>query len=349
VSLTIGYKASAEQFPPAELARYAVLAEQVGFDSVFVSDHVQPWRERGGHAPAALPWLSYVAARTERVLLGTSVLTPTFRYHPGVIAQEVATLAELAPGRIVLGVGTGEALNEQVMGVLPDGWPPFGARLARLREAVDLMRRLWAGERVTAADGATWPVAGLRLYDLPPQPIPIWIAGAGPKIAGVAGSLGDGFIATSGKGRELYVDDLLPAVAAGLAQRTVGPPQRTVGPPHPTYQRMLELKVSYDPDRARALENCRFWAPLSLPPQTKHSLGDAAAMEAAADALPIEQVARRWIVASAPEQVVAAAAEYVEMGFTHLVVHGPGPDQERFLRGFAADVLPALRALGRSA
>lgn len=336
--LKIGYKASAEQFGPVELARYAVLAEEVGLDSVFVSDHVQPWRERGGHGPAALPWLSWVAARTERVMLGTSVLTPSFRYHPGVIAQEIATMACLAPGRVVLGVGTGEALNEQAMGVLPDGWPKFAARLARLREAVDLMRRLWSGERVTAVEGSVWPVAGLRLYDLPPQPVPVWVAAAGPKIARFAGAVGDGFIATSGKGRELYADELLPGVAAGLAER-VGGPRAT------TYERMLELKCSYDPDPARALENCRFWAPLSLPAETKHSLGDPAAMEAAADELPIEQVARRWIVASSPEEVVAAAGEYVEMGFTHLVVHGPGADQERFLRSFARDCLPGLREL----
>lgn len=338
--LRIGYKASAEQFGPAELARYAVLAEELGLDSVFVSDHVQPWRERGGHAPAALPWLSWVAARTERVTLGTSVLTPTFRYHPGVIAQELATLAGLAPGRIVLGVGTGEALNEQVMGVFPDGWPAFSRRMARLAEAVELLRRLWAGERVSAPAGSSWPVSGLRLYDPPPEPIPVWVAGAGPKIATFAGRVGDGFIATSGKGRALYAEELLPAVEAGLGQRPEPPPA--------PYERMLELKVSYDPDPERALADCRFWAPLSLPADTKHSLGDAAAMEAAADELPIEEVARRWIVASRPEQVVDAAREYVELGFTHLVIHGPGADQERFLRTFARDALPALRELGRA-
>lgn len=336
--LRIGYKASAEQFGPAELARYAVLAEELGFDSVFVSDHVQPWRERGGHAPAALPWLAWVAARTERVVLGTSVLTPTFRYHPGVIAQELATLAGLAPGRIVLGVGTGEALNEAVMGVLPGGWPAFSARMARLAEAVELLRRLWSGERVSAAEGAFWPVSGLRLYDPPPEPIPVWVAGAGPKIATFAGRVGDGFIATSGKGHDLYAQELLPAVAAGLGQRAQAPAA--------PYERMLELKCSYDPDPQRALADCRFWAPLSLPAQTKHSLGDAAAMEAAADELPIEEVARRWVVASSPEQVVAVARGYVDLGFTHLVLHGPGADQERFLRAVARDVLPALRALG---
>ncbi len=362
VPLRIGYKASAEQFGPVDLASYAVLAETLGFDSVWVSDHVQPWRHRGGHAPASVPLLGFLAARTARVLLGTSVLTPTFRYHPGVLAQEFATLAGLAPGRVALGVGTGEALNEQVMGALPGAretpggsWPPFSARLARLVEAVTLMRRLWAGEAVTAsqpsgqgsesgpADTPYWPVRDLRLYDPPPAPIPVYVAGGGPKIARVAGRLGDGFIATSGKGRTLYEDQLMPAVAAGLAEHD---PARTRG--SAPYDRMIELKVSYDPDPARALDNVRFWAPLSLPAETKNSLGDPAAMEAAADALPLEQVAARWVVASRPEEVVDAAREYIALGFTHLVLHGPGADQERFLRTVAADVLPALSALGRA-
>src|SRR4051794_11444981 len=102
--IRFGYKASAEQFPPAELLGYGVQAERLGFDSVFISDHLQPWRHDGGHAPAALPWLGALAARTERVLIGTSVLTPTFRYHPAVVAQAFATLGCLAPGRVVLGV-----------------------------------------------------------------------------------------------------------------------------------------------------------------------------------------------------------------------------------------------------
>ncbi len=349
VRLRVGYKASAEQFSPAELASFAEVAEDLGFDSVWLSDHVQPWRHRGGHAPASVPLLGFLAARTERVLLGTSVLTPTFRYHPGVLAQEFATLAGLAPGRVALGVGTGEALNEQVMGVLPHAheepggrWPPFGERLARLAEAVALMRRLWAGERVTATghEGRDpyWPVTDLRLYDPPPQPIPVYVAGGGPKIARFAGALGDGFIATSGKGRELYADKLLPAVAEGLTERPDGAPA--------SYDRMLELKCSYDPDPRRALENVRFWAPLSLPAEAKHSLSDPVAMEAAADALPIEQVASRWVVASRPEDVVEAAREYVELGFTHLVLHGPGADQERFLRRVADEALAGLRELG---
>ena len=144
--LRLGYKASAEQFAPADLLSFGVAAERLGLDSVAVSDHFQPFRHDGGHSPASLPWLGALAAQTSRVLVGTSVLTPTYRYHPAVVAQAFATLGCLAPGRVFLGLGSGEAMNE----VAPTGvdWPGAGERLERLREAVALIRQLWTGEQV---------------------------------------------------------------------------------------------------------------------------------------------------------------------------------------------------------
>jgi len=147
VDLKLGYKASAEQFGPRELVELGVLAEEHGMDSAAVSDHFQPWRYTGGHAPFALSWMTAVGERTKRIVLGTSVLTPTFRYNPAVTAQAFATMACLYPDRIILGVGTGEALNEIATGY--DGqWPEVKERFARLREAVRLMRALWKGDRV---------------------------------------------------------------------------------------------------------------------------------------------------------------------------------------------------------
>src|SRR4051794_28519470 len=181
-----GYKASAEQFGPAELLRYAVTAEERGFDSVFVSDHFQPWRHDGGHAPAALPWLGALVARTERVTVGTSVLTPTFRYHPAVVAQAFATLGCLAPGRVVLGVGSGESLNEVPLGV---AWPEVKERFARLKEAVTLIRRLWSEDRVTF-EGAYYRTELATIYDKPEQP-PLYIGASGPAAARLAGRVAD--------------------------------------------------------------------------------------------------------------------------------------------------------------
>ena len=167
--LRLGYKASAEQFAPPDLLAFALAAERLGLDSVAVSDHFQPFRHVGGHSPASLPWLGAVAASTSRILVGTSVLTPTYRYHPAVVAQAFATLGCLAPGRIFLGLGSGEAMNE----VAPTGtaWPGSGERLERLREAVALIRRLWTGEQVHF-EGQWYRTGGAVIYDLPSRADP---------------------------------------------------------------------------------------------------------------------------------------------------------------------------------
>ncbi|CAM4209962.1 glucose-6-phosphate dehydrogenase (coenzyme-F420) [Nocardia ninae] len=332
--LKLGYKASAEQFGPRELVEIAVLAEEHGLDSATVSDHFQPWRHKGGHAPFSLAWMAAVGERTERIQLGTSVLTPTFRYNPAVIAQAFATMGCLYPDRIMLGVGTGEALNEIATGYKGE-WPEFKERFARLREAVELMRALWTGDRVDFA-GEYYNTVGASIYDVPKGGIPVYVAAGGPLVARYAGRAGDGFICTSGKGMELYTEKLMPAVAEGAAKAG-----RTVE----DIDRMIEIKISYDTDPELALENTRFWAPLSLTPEQKHSITDPIEMEAAADALPIEQIAKRWIVASDPDQAVDLIKPYLDAGLNHLVFHAPGHDQRRFLDLFQRDLAPRLRAL----
>lgn len=333
--LRLGYKASAEQFGPRELVELAVAAEAAGMDSATVSDHFQPWRHEGGHAPFSLAWMAAVGERTERIVLGTSVLTPTFRYNPAVIAQAFATMGCLYPGRVFLGVGTGEALNEIATGFTGE-WPAFKERFARLRESVRLMRELWRGDRVDFA-GEYYRTDGASIYDVPDDGIPVYIAAGGPVVAKYAGRAGDGFICTSGKGEELYKDKLMPAVAEGAAAA-----ERDAD----GIDKMIEIKISYDPDPALALENTRFWAPLSLTAEQKHSIDDPIEMERAADALPIEQVAKRWIVASDPDEAVAKVADYVGWGLNHLVFHAPGHDQRRFLQLFKTDLEPRLRRLG---
>lgn len=333
VSLRIGYKASAEQFGPRKLVELAVQAELRGLDSVVVSDHFQPWRHTGGHAPFSIAWMSAVGERTSRVMLGTSVLTPTLRYQPAVVAQAFATMACLFPGRVMLGVGTGEALNEiPATGI---EWPEFRERFARLREAVELIRALWREERVSFT-GTYYRTVNATVYDRPGRPIPIYVAAGGPLVAKYAGRVGDGFICTSGKGMELYQDKLLPAVDDGLAAAGRGPA---------SIDRMIEIKLSYDPDPGRALENTRFWAPLSLTGEQKAALGDPQEMEQAADALSIEQIASRWIVSADPDDVIEQVRPYVDAGFNHLVFHAPGHDQTRFITSFCGQVVPKLRTL----
>jgi coenzyme F420-dependent glucose-6-phosphate dehydrogenase len=330
--LRLGYKASAEQFAPRQLLEFAVSAEQHGMDSCFVSDHFQPWRHTGGHAPFSFAWLAALGERTRKLVMGTSVVTPTFRYHPSIVAQALGTLGCLYPGRVVLGIGTGESLNEVPSTGL--AWPRFEEREARLREAVLLMRRLWTEERVTH-EGGYYRTVRATIYDRPEKPVPIYISAAGPKAAFAAGELGEGFICTSGKSSSLYADRLLPNVKLGRA---------AAKSPAKDFDFMIEVKLSFDLDRQAALEATRYWAALSLSPEEKLGVEDPIEMERLADALPLERIATRWIVTNDPEEVVAHVRPYVELGFRHLVFHAPGPAQERFLAQFEEYVAPKLRA-----
>src|SRR5215469_2692474 len=229
--LKLGYKASAEQFGPRQLLDFACLAEEIGFDSVFVSDHFQPWKHTDGHAPNSLAWLGALGARTRRVTIGTSVATPTFRYHPSIVAQAFGTLGAMFPGRVVLGLGTGESLNEvPATGI---EWPGPKERRDRLREAVHLINKLWTEDRVSF-EGRFYRTGNATIYDRPIEKVPIWIAASGPLAAVMAGQIAEGFICTSGKNPQLYID-LSGKVDEGLARAGRG----SAG-----LERMIEVKVS---------------------------------------------------------------------------------------------------------
>jgi coenzyme F420-dependent glucose-6-phosphate dehydrogenase len=325
----LGYKASAEQFGPAELLDYSRHAERVGLEIVAISDHFQPWRHHGGHGPAALPWLGAATAATERVVLGTSVLTPTLRYHPSVIAQAFATLGVLARGRLFLGVGTGESMNETP--VTGDAFPGRKERRQRLAEAIRLIRLLWSEERVDF-DGDFYRTSKATIYDRPDEPVPIYVAASGPLAAKLAGRAGDGFICTSGKDPGLY-DELLAKVAEGAV---------AAGRDPAGIRRMIEVKVSYDRDPEFAREACSWWAALALTPEEKEGIDDPVEMERVADEH-VDRAPTRFIVSNDPEEIAAGIRRYAELGFEELVIHAPGEDQARFLDQFAEDVLPLLR------
>jgi coenzyme F420-dependent glucose-6-phosphate dehydrogenase len=328
-SLRVGYKASAEQFDPRSLLEFSVLAEELGFDSVAISDHFQPWRHHSGHAPAALPWLGALGQATSRIAIGTSVLTPTLRYHPSVVAQAFATLACMSPGRVFLGIGTGESMNET---------PPTGAefpgpkeRRRRLAESIRLMRRLWSEERVDF-EGEYYRTVRATLYDRPEEPVPVYVAAAGPLAAKLVGRTADGFICTSGKKPELY-EELIANLEDAAAEAGRDPAE---------IDRMIEVKVSYDTDAERALRACDWWGALALKPEQKMGVEDPLELERLADEN-VDQAHTRFIVSADPQEVADRIQPYIDLGFRHLVLHGPGADQERFLRLFARDVLPLLR------
>jgi coenzyme F420-dependent glucose-6-phosphate dehydrogenase len=195
------------------------------------------------------------------------------------------------------------------------------------------MRRLWAEDRVTF-QGTYYKTQQATIYDRPPGGVPLLIAAGGPQMAKYAGRVGDGFICTSGKGAELYRDQLLPAFAEGVRESGRDPDQ---------LEKMIEVKVSFDPDRQRAHEDTRLWGALALSSQEKTGVEDPLEMERLADALPTERTASRWIVSTDPHEHVEQIRFYTDLGFNHLVFHAPGNDQRRFLDLYAEQVLPLLR------
>jgi coenzyme F420-dependent glucose-6-phosphate dehydrogenase len=263
------------------------------------------------------------------VTLGTSVLTPTLRYEPAVIAQAFATLGCLAPGRVFLGLGTGEAMNETP--VTGGAFPGRKERRLRLAEAIKLIRALWSGERVDF-EGEYYKTDRATIYDRPDEPVPVYVAASGPLAAKLAGRAGDGFICTSGKDPALY-EELLSNLDAGAAQAGRDPG---------ALKRMIEVKVSYDRDRDQAFANTHWWAALALTPEQKEGVEDPIEMERLADAN-LDRAHTRFVCSDDPDETAEAIGRYVQLGFDELVVHGPGDDQTRFIEQFAADVLPRLR------
>jgi coenzyme F420-dependent glucose-6-phosphate dehydrogenase len=251
------------------------------------------------------------------------------RYHPAIVAQSFATLACLNPGRIVLGIGTGEAMNETPATAAP--WPGAKERRLRMAESIDLMRRLWTEERVTF-EGEYYRTDNATIYDRPDEPVPIFVAASGPLAAKLAGRVGDGFICTSGKAPELY-EQLLGSVEEGAVAKERDPQ---------AMERMIEIKVSYDRDLETARTNCHWWAALALSAEEKSGVEDPVEMERLADAN-LDRAHTRFIVTDDPEECVERIRPYVDLGFDHLVFHGPGGDQARFLDQFSTDVLPLLR------
>ena len=329
--LKLGYKASAEQFGPRDLLEFSVHAERAGFDSIMVSDHFQPWRHTGGHAPYSFSWLGALGERTSKAMIGTSVVTPTFRYHPSIVAHAMGTLGAMYPGRVMLGVGTGESLNE--VPSIGCEWPAFRERFRRLKESIELMRKLWTEERVTY-EGEYYRTENATIYDRPDTPIPLYVAASGAVASRLAGRVADGFICTSGKKPELYSETLLPAVREGMSRAV-----RAQG----SVALMIEMKVSFDTDRHRAMEDTRHWAALALSPEEKVGVEDPMQMERLSDALPVERAASRWIVSTDVDEHVERIAPYVDLGFRHLVFHAPGTNQRRFIDLYAEKVMPALR------
>lgn len=316
--IRVGYKLSAEEFGARDLVGQATRAEAAGFDFALVSDHFHPWSSRQGQSPFVWAVLGGIAQATTTLRVGTAVTCPTMRVHPAVVAQAAATVATMMPDRFFLGLGTGENLNEHVIG---EGWPPGDLRLAMLEEALEVIRLLWQGD-VRSHRGTYYRVDDAQLFSLPEKAPEIMLAASKPKAAELAGRAGDAIITTQ-------IDD-----------RLVDRFAKAGGEDKP---RFVELSVCWakDEDTARRIAH-EIWPLAALPAPLFTELAQPSHFEAAFSSLTEEEVAENVICGPDPEQHVAKIRAAEAAGYTDVCVHQIGPDQEGFCRFYEREVMPRL-------
>jgi G6PDH family F420-dependent oxidoreductase len=315
----IGYAMSSEEHRPSDLVRYAVQAEEAGFPFALISDHFHPWISKQGQSPFVWSVIGAIATATERLSLGTGVTCPTIRIHPAIIAHAAATSAAMMPGRFFLGVGTGENLNEHVLG---DKWPPYEVRAEMLEEAIDVIRLLWEGGEKSHY-GEYYVVENARLYTLPDEPIPIVVAASGSNSAELAGRIGDGFCSTSPK-----------AELVETFQASGG------GTDAPRYGQMT---ICWALDEAEARRTAfEYWPTGAMTGELSQELPTPSHFEQAAQMVTEEKVAESVICGPDPGPILERIREYEVAGFDHVYIHQVGPDQAGFIDFARREILPAM-------
>jgi G6PDH family F420-dependent oxidoreductase len=316
--MRIGYFLSCEEYTPAELVEQAVAAEKAGFDALWISDHFHPWNDEQGQSPFV--W-GVIGALSQACTLPvtTAVTCPTVRMHPALVAQAAATAAVQLEGRFTLGVGSGEALNEHVLG---DVWPSADTRLEMLEEAVDLMRELWGGEFVTRS-GRHYSVDTARIYTLPEQPPPVYVSAFGPKATSVAARIGDGYISTKTDA------DLLEQ----FTRESGGKPT------------MAGTKVAYAPTEDEGVDLAhRIWANAGLPGELAQVLPSPRHFEQASQLVTREMTAESAPAGPDPKVHLDSVREYVDLGYDEVYVANMGPHYLDMISMFGDQILPELRA-----
>jgi G6PDH family F420-dependent oxidoreductase len=318
----IGYFLSSEEYTPAQLIEQARLAEESGFDGLWISDHYHPWNDEQGQS--ALVWSSIGAiSQVCDLPVTTAVTCPTVRIHPAVIAQAAATSAVLLNGRFTLGIGTGEALNEHILG---DPWPTIDVRLEMLEEAVEIMRRLWTEDGFVSHYGKHYTVDNARIYTKPDSALPIYMSGFGPKATDVAARIADGYITTS-PDKE-------------LRQRF----RNNGGGDKPT---QAGFKVSYAPTEEEGVEQAhRIWRNSGLPGELSQVLPSPRHFEQASKLVTKEMTAKSVTCGSKADHHVEAFEPYVEAGFDEIYVANMGPHSVDMMKLYRDEVLPELRRSG---
>lgn len=318
----LGYKLSSEEFGPRELVQQAQRAEEVGFTFAFISDHYHPWTDAQGQSPFVWSVIGAVAQATQRLKVGTGVTCPTVRIHPAILAQAAATTAAMMPGRFLFGIGSGEALNEHILG---DRWPPAPIRIQMMEEAVEVIRLLWQGGSQDFY-GEFYTVENAQLYTLPDELPPIMVAAEGPIAAATAGRIGDGLVTTS------------PNKEAIQRFNEAG------GAGKPIY---AEITVCWAESEVEAQKTAhKVWPNAAIVGQLSQDLPTPAHFEQAAKMVTEEDVAEKVICGPDAQKHIEGIKEYFDGGVTHLWVHQIGPDQEGFFRFYKREILLELGRMG---
>jgi coenzyme F420-dependent glucose-6-phosphate dehydrogenase len=329
----IGYLTALEQYQPQTALEHAKHVSRAGFDGIWVTDHFHPWVHTGASAGQAWTWISSAAAQVDGVSFGTAVTPPLGRYHPGLIAQSFATMSQLYPGRIILGLGTGEAINEIPLGYV---FPGFKERHARLEESLKMIRALWEGKTLSSKRGY-YPTKNARLYTRPAERIPIYVAASGVKSAELAGKYADGLMTVSKLGVEPgpYLQTMMGAVKAGAVKTGRDPS---------LIDKATLIKVSYDEDYDRALRACRFWATTLIPWPIKTLMGDPVDVESMAKLISDDAIKAYFVVSNDPEEHLRKLKELVTAGYTNIIVHSTSPDQAKTAEMYGKKVIPHLKS-----
>jgi G6PDH family F420-dependent oxidoreductase len=314
----IGYFLSSEESSPAELVEQARLAEQSGFDALWISDHFHPWNDEQGHSPFVWSMIGAVAQATTRMRVTTAVTCPTIRVHPAIVAHAAATSAVLLEGRFALGVGSGEALNEHILG---DRWPPAHERLEMLEEAVEVIRLLWRGG-VQSHRGRHYRVDHARIYDLPEQAPPIIVSGFGPQSIALAARIGDGYATTKPDGEA--VESFRRQAADGGSKLVAG-----------------GTKVCWGEDEKRARATAyRLWPNEGLGGELAQILPTPAHFEQACELVTEDAVAESVPCGPDLDPHIEMFERFADAGFDELYVQQIGRADERFFERYASEVLP---------
>ncbi len=324
----IGYAAALEQFHPTELLRYSELAEQHGFGGVMAADHFQPWVPQQGHNAFVWSWMSSLGERTAKMTFGPGVTCPSFRYHPAVIAQAAATLGAMYPGRFWLGLGSGEALNEHVVGGV---WPEAHVRLKMMQEAIGIIRQLLSGKVARHDSGTYFTMERVKLWTLPEQPVPIYVATAGPITAKWTGEHCDGIITPGASLDKLKM--LLGKFDEGA---------RAAGKDPASMPKLLQLHMSWAETQEEAMQNALTEWPNGGMPFPKQDIRSPEDFAEIAKLVRPENFANRMLISADLDEHRAYIQRFVDLGFTEIHIHNVGRNQEQFLKAFGEQVLPQL-------